>query len=404
MKKEYVTAFPGRRDSYQVPLALHESGRLVKFVTNAYDAGPLARAIKTCGVSRLEQRYCAGLPAHRVQPGFDLEIGARMLGKVMEPSRGAVIADDWLARRGAAAANARGASALFYEFQAELGFRLLSGPAQRKILFHFHPHPGWEHPILAADVAEWPDFAEHLRMSTRRGMAPRFSEHTCHAWQVADHVIVASSCTQRSLIHVGCPADRITVVPYGRETVERAGNLAAAPHEERPYFLWVGAGSLRKGLHHLCRAWTISGCADQANLVVVARVVDPGMEKLLQAAGIRWIPGLPRAELNWYFGHAHAFVMPSLSEGFGQVYLEALAHGCRVIGTKNTVLPDIEGAQPWISYVEPGEVEMLAECLQNSLRRGPLDAAEKASIQASVAGFTWERFRTGVEAVLTRFD
>ena len=43
MKNEYVTAFPGRRDSYQVPLALFENGRLAKFVTDAYDAGNLAK-------------------------------------------------------------------------------------------------------------------------------------------------------------------------------------------------------------------------------------------------------------------------------------------------------------------------------------------------------------------------
>ena len=138
--------------------------------------------------------------------------------------------------------------------------------------------------------------------------------------------------------------------------------------------------------------------------MVVARVVDPGMENYLQAEGIRWVRGLPRAELNWYFAHAHAFVLPSLSEGFGQVYVEALAHGCPVIGTRNSVLPDLTEAQPWIRYVEPGDVGGLAERLRERLRETAPAAKQRVTIAASVDGLSWERFRAGIEEVLQRFD
>jgi glycosyltransferase involved in cell wall biosynthesis len=207
------------------------------------------------------------------------------------------------------------------------------------------------------------------------------------------------------LLKVGCPAEKITVVPYGCETVEEAKPLGDEPKEERPYFLWVGSGSHRKGLHHLCRAWEIADCAKEATLIVVARVIDPGMEPLLNMPGIRWVQGLPRAELNWYFSHARAFVMPSLSEGFGQVYLEALAKGCPVIGTRNSVLPDITDAQSWIDYVEPGNVEQLAERLKTSLRRTTgMNEQEKSAVAKSVRAFTWDGFRSGIETVLQRFD
>ena len=196
MRQSYLTAFPGRRDSYQVPLALHEHGRLARFMTDGYDAGPIAGLLKRGGLRGLERRRCAGLPDERVRTGFDLEIGSRLLGRFMAPSRAAVIADDWLARRAAAQANALGASVLFYEFQAELGFRLLASPSQRRILFHFHPHPAWEHPLLHADVRAHPEFAELLRMTTRAGLPPRYRDHTCQAWRAADHIIVASSCTR----------------------------------------------------------------------------------------------------------------------------------------------------------------------------------------------------------------
>jgi glycosyltransferase involved in cell wall biosynthesis len=400
----YVTAFSGRRDSYQLPLALFEHGRLGKFVTDAYDAGGIAKLIRACGARRLASRQCPGLPANLVRPGFDVELGSRMLAHVVEPSRGAVIADDWLARRAAAIANRLDASVLFYEFQAELGFRLLRSHRQRRILFHFHPHPNWEHPLLRREAVAYPVFGPQILSNTRAGMTPRFADHTRRAWQGADHVIVASSCTRNSLLQAGCPADRITIVPYGREAIEDEAPLQAPPHTEKPFLLWVGSGSVRKGLHHLCRAWELAGCARFADLVVIARGVDAGMEPLLAKKGIRWIRGVPRAELNWHYRHARAFVMPSISEGFGQVYLEALANGCPVIGTRNSVLPDLSAAQQWIRYVEPGDSDGLADCLGEVLRTPAPDAAGRAALAASLKSYTWENFRTGVETVLRRFD
>ena len=405
MKLKYVTAFPGRRDSYQIPLSLFENGRLDRFVTDAYDAGITAGVLKKYGAKDLARRKCVDLPDALVDARLRYEIAGRLLSRVMQPSRSAVIADAWTARAGAAAANKHGASALFYEFQAELGFSLLKSRRQRRILFQFHPHPGWEHPLLTEDARRYPEFADLVASSTRANLSRRYAEHTCFAWKEADHVIVASSCTRTSLIHVGCPSENITVVPYGCETVENSNALRHEPKELRPYFLWVGAGSHRKGLHHLCRAWEISGCAKEASLIVVARVIDPGMAKPLNTPGVRWVQGLPRAELNWYFSHAKAFVMPSLSEGFGQVYLEALAKGCPVIGTRNSVLPDIADAQPWIDYVEPGNITELAESLSKTLRKNAsISAHDKLAVAASVGSFTWESFRSGIENILRRFD
>jgi glycosyltransferase involved in cell wall biosynthesis len=404
LKRAYVTAFAGRRDSYQVPLALFEHGRLQKFITDAYDKGSVAKLIKAGGGSHLVTRRCNGLPDGFVDAHFGYEVGARALRRIMEPSRGGVIADGWFARAAAAAANAKGASALLYEFQAEEGFRGLSGPSQRRMLFHFHPHPGWEHPILADDARAHPEFSGLVASQTRSNLPARYSDHTRGAWKSADHVIVASTCTRSSLLHVGCPPERISVVPYGRETVEQEGEMAQEPHEPRPYLLWVGSGTPRKGLHHLCQAWAASGACKSSTLIVVARALDPGMEPYLQREGIRWVKGLPRAELNWYFRNARAFVMPSLSEGFGQVYLEALASGCPVIGTRNSVLPDLPNSQAWIRYAEPGNIEALSVLIEEAaVGSGPTDATRK-EIAASVSGFTWERFRLGIESVLSRFD
>ncbi len=66
----YVCAFRGRRDSYQVPLALAEAELLDSFVTDAY-AGPALRSLACLAPSRLRRRIqfrqIEGIPDSRVK-------------------------------------------------------------------------------------------------------------------------------------------------------------------------------------------------------------------------------------------------------------------------------------------------------------------------------------------------
>src|SRR5580658_2888155 len=94
-RKRYVTAFAGRRDSYQLPLALHENGRIVKFITDAYDAGPWASLLKASGVRGFERRHCDALPDRFVDSRLRYELLERALQRLMQPSRAGVIADAW---------------------------------------------------------------------------------------------------------------------------------------------------------------------------------------------------------------------------------------------------------------------------------------------------------------------
>ena len=56
--------------------------------------------------------------------------------------------------------------------------------------------------------------------------------------------------------------------------------------------------------------------------------------------------------------------MPSLIEGFGQVYLEALSFGLPVLGTRNTCLPDLGDEGDGIFCVDPGNIEELTSTLE----------------------------------------
>jgi glycosyltransferase involved in cell wall biosynthesis len=94
--------------------------------------------------------------------------------------------------------------------------------------------------------------------------------------------------------------------------------------------------------------------------------------------------------------------MPSLVEGFGQVYLEALSHGLPVLGTPNTCLPDLGTPADGVNTVEAGDVGALARelaRLEGLLGGGSIvQPARRRAIAA--ARFTWAGFRRRITAIL----
>ncbi len=82
------------------------------------------------------------------------------------------------------------------------------------------------------------------------------------------------------------------------------------------------------------------------------------------------------------FASHDAFVMPSLVEGFGLVYAEALRAGLPIIATANSGAPDIAQDGENAIFVEAGDLEGLVTSLSelaesrellSHLRRGARD-------------------------------
>ena len=65
-------------------------------------------------------------------------------------------------------------------------------------------------------------------------------------------------------------------------------------------------------------------------------VRDPALKLNLQNLGY-----LSGKDLAILFRHAHAFVMPSLYEGFGLPLVEAMSCGCPVIASDRGSLPEV---------------------------------------------------------------
>lgn len=244
--------------------------------------------------------------------------------------------------------------------------------------------------ILEADFLHHPEVAWSMALERKAAG----NQRTNDAWRYADLVLCASAMTRASLERAGCPSERIQVIPYG----SNADAPDALPRPSGPCrFLFVGQGLQRKGLHHLALAWREAAPAG-SELTIVSYRADPGILPLLDQPGITVLGRQSREELNALFRSADVFIMPSLVEGFGLVYLEALEAGCHVVGTPQTGLPDL-GLSPRAATIVPaGDITALSATIKR-LERGKLDGLfDPAAIQAEARRWSWKEFRGAVAA------
>ena len=268
----------------------------------------------------------------------------------------------------------------------------------RKILFQFHPHPDVERRILREDRIKYPFVRHSFEEETGEHINDDLKRRGRDSWMHADLILCASSFTRRSLVEIGADASVCKVIPYGIDVLSENTHWAISDQFNA---LFVGAGTQRKGLHHLLLAWQKSALPTHSLLTLVCRAIDPEIEILAQQiSNVRLIRGLGPDELKNLFKISTILVMPSLVEGFGQVYLEALAQGCPVLGTANTGLPDLRGDGRAIWQVEPGQIDQLVSVLECVSRTLPGNQRVRSDARACAAQWPWAHFRDGVRSAL----
>lgn len=94
-------------------------------------------------------------------------------------------------------------------------------------------------------------------------------------------------------------------------------------------------------------------------------------------------------ELGALFRHAHAFVMPSLYEGFGLPLVEAMSCGCPVVASNRGSLKEIagEGAQCF----DPFDVQAIATAILALLRSPDELKRRRAAALRRAADFSWDK-------------
>jgi phosphatidylinositol alpha-1,6-mannosyltransferase len=234
-----------------------------------------------------------------------------------------------------------------------------------------------------------------------RGPALRSADLvTAPSRDTAQHLI----CDQRVL------TERVRRLPWGLDP-EFEARLRAPVHPSRPAVFperahiiltvgrwdpaerYKGADTLISVLLRVLRT------APDVVLVLIGDGEDrPSLEQLAREGGVadrtRFLHRPTQEELFACYAHCDVFALPSRGEGFGLVFLEAMAHGKPVIGGAHGGTPDIVEDGVTGLLVPHGDAEILAGALE-SLLSDPARAytmGERGRERVQTA-YTFERFQ-----------
>ena len=205
-------------------------------------------------------------------------------------------------------------------------------------------------------------------------------------WAVsnADRVIAVSNSLRRTLVDEwGAEGQKVTVIPNGVD-VSRFTPLPQPEardrlglHGDAPLVLYVGAISRPKGIDYLLRAFKLlREDRDSVGLVLVGEGdYAPSAATLARELGIdrsvMFAGKSANEEMPLWMNACDVVVLPSLSEGFGVVLIEAMACGKPVVATACGGPEDIVTPTTGL-IVPPGDESALAVAMLEVLEDGDL--------------------------------
>lgn len=199
----------------------------------------------------------------------------------------------------------------------------------------------------------------------------------------ADTVIAVSYRTRDQLEKkYGVPAKKIQVVHNGHAPAreEMDINLDSQINQliQQGKNLIVFAGRLtsQKGIHQLLEALAMARQTDSSLHLIIAGTGD--MEHELKAtvennpalnSAVTWLGFVPRPKMHLVYRRACAFVMPSVSEPFGLVAVEAVEQGTPVIVSRQSGVAEVLRSALRVDF---WDIERLTSLLLACARYQPL--------------------------------
>jgi len=199
----------------------------------------------------------------------------------------------------------------------------------------------------------------------------RLTRHRLLGWTDLDpHRVRVLPNTVRDVFAPGAAsaAYRERLGLHGRPVLLTVGRLASTERSKGHEPIFAVLPKLRARFPHLM--YVIAGDGDdRARLEALARDLGFGPD------AVRFLGYVPDEDLPDLYRLADLFVMPSATEGFGIVYLEAAACGLRVLGGAADGSSDAIRDESVGEAVDPGDTQALCEAIFRLLGRGKTDPA-----------------------------
>ena len=213
---------------------------------------------------------------------------------------------------------------------------------------------------------------DHWSNETKQAYMSRLSQMTL----LSSVILTNSEATKNDLVNiVGIPEEKIRAVMAGLhmqhslppDTRTIAAVLSKFTLSD-PFFLIVGAMDPHKDPGSILGAFIgAQSVVPSLKLAIVGSLNDPykhafraELEKK-GISGVEFTGFVSRDELNALYATASGLAFTSVYEGFGFPVLEAMSHGCPVITTNVSSLPEVAGDAAIM--VDVGDVRAIADAM-----------------------------------------
>jgi glycosyltransferase involved in cell wall biosynthesis len=224
------------------------------------------------------------------------------------------------------------------------------------------------------------------------------------AAQRAAHIVVDSVATASDVQKIlNIPGEKISTVHLAADADNfhpciAAGELNGLQRKfgvRPPYVVVAGAGNwrtknLKSALEALRVARKDAGREFQTVVFGWAEALRlPAIRDLAHNLNLIQTGYIETPELAALFRHAHAFVMPSLCEGFGLPLVEAMSCGCPVITSDRGSLPEVAGTGA--QCFDPFNISAMAAAVVALLRSPEGLQQKKVAALRRAADFSWDK-------------
>jgi glycosyltransferase involved in cell wall biosynthesis len=222
-------------------------------------------------------------------------------------------------------------------------------------IIHAHDWTSYLAGVAAKEVSGKPLIlhvhATSFDQAASHNVDPTIYDIECQAFAIADKVVTVSQFTKNIIVERhGVAAEKIAVVHNGCDTFlppQHQPVLAELKAQGKRIVLYHGRITIQKGVDYFVRAarrvvdvdpsivFVISGWGDMTEQII-RQVGEMGLSSHVIFAGALW-----EEERDRMYQTADLVVMPSVSEPFGLVPLEAIQHGTPSLISKQSGVAEV---------------------------------------------------------------
>jgi glycosyltransferase involved in cell wall biosynthesis len=177
--------------------------------------------------------------------------------------------------------------------------------------------------------------------------------------------------------------------------------IATPKIKPKNFIMYVGTPFPHKNLENLIKAFgLLRNNQPELELVLIGKKEHyyTQLEKQYGSTpGLHFTGFVSDEELRWYYENTRGYVFPSLSEGFGLPGLEAMVHGCPVVSSNATCLPEIYGEAA--HYFNPEDTADIANKIDDVLSNRTLRESLIKKGHEQVKKYSWQKMTEQTVAI-----